>query len=120
MKTAKLRYVADVLRAGHHGSKKSTMPGSLAAEHHRVRLTSAGEDNPSWHANPELLKRLETVRVRILCTGPRSAVHILKHGKRSQLLRGVSGCIHKDGSSTGANRHIKRSKASKSKKPIAA
>jgi hypothetical protein len=45
---------------------------------------------------------------------------ILMDGNRSQRLGGVSGGIPKYGSSTGTNRHIKRSNASKSKNPIAA
>lgn len=49
---------ADVLKIGHHGSRKLTSPDFLTAVKPRVAIISAEEDNPYGHPNPELLDRL--------------------------------------------------------------
>jgi len=71
---------ADVLKAGHHGSKNSTTPEFLAAVHPQVAVISAGENNPYGHPSPELLARLTAAGVRILRTDHDGAVHILTDG----------------------------------------
>jgi competence protein ComEC len=76
---------SEILKAGHHGSKNSTMPGFLAAVHPSVAVISAGEENPYGHPNPELLERLETAGVRILRTDRDGAVHLLTDGKKWEI-----------------------------------
>lgn len=54
---------ADVLVAGHHGSRTSTSPAFLAAVHPRWALVSAGYRNPFRHPSPQVLRRLEAAGV---------------------------------------------------------
>ncbi len=72
---------ADVLKAGHHGSKNSTMPEFLKKVQPRVVIISAGENNPYGHPSPELLERLQQAGVRILRTDQDGAVHALTNGE---------------------------------------
>lgn len=76
---------ADILKAGHHGSKNSTMPDFLMAVSPRVAIISAGEDNAYGHPSPELLKRLEAAHVRVLRTDQDGAVHVLTDGERVEV-----------------------------------
>jgi competence protein ComEC len=76
---------ADVLKAGHHGSKNSTTSQFLAAVHPQVGVISAGEDNPYGQPNPELLQRLQDAHVRVLRTDWDGAVHVLTDGKSLQI-----------------------------------
>jgi hypothetical protein len=56
---------ADVLKIGHHGSKNSSMPESLAAVGAQLGIISAGEQNPYGHPSPVLLQRLEQSGMRV-------------------------------------------------------
>lgn len=49
---------ADILVAGHHGSRSSTCQELLEAVKPEIVCISAGEGNPYGHPAPELLKRL--------------------------------------------------------------
>jgi competence protein ComEC len=76
---------ADVLKAGHHGSKNSTSPEFLAAVRPQVGIISAGEDNPYGHPNAELIERLANAHVRILRTDRDGAIHVLTDGTRMEI-----------------------------------
>jgi competence protein ComEC len=76
---------ADILKAGHHGSKNSTMPDFLMAVSPRVAIISAGEDNAYGHPSPELLKRLDSAHVHVLRTDQNGAVHVLTDGERVEV-----------------------------------
>jgi hypothetical protein len=112
---------ADLPKVGHHGSKNSTMRRPLIAVHPRseglAREKAIPIGIPTWSylSGLKLLAFGSCVQTRLRSPHPEG-----RKPAGSQVLRGVSGCIRKCGPSTGANRHIKRSNTSKSKKPIAA
>jgi competence protein ComEC len=76
---------SDVLKAGHHGSKNSTIPEFLGAARPRVGIISAGEANPYRHPHEELLERLENAGVLILRTDRDGAVHVLTESDRIEI-----------------------------------
>jgi len=75
-----LNLAADVLKAGHHGSRNSTTEDFLARIHPQFALISAGAENPYGHPSPELLARLEAAHVRILRTDRNGAIQALTNG----------------------------------------
>ena len=95
---------ADILKAGHHGSKNSTTPAFLAAMHPSVAVISAGEDNPYGHPNQELLERLENEGVRILRTDRDGAVHVLTDGEDIEVSCFVA-CPEKSRSAASTQAH---------------
>jgi len=72
---------ADILKIGHHGSKKSTMPDFLDAVHPRLAVISAGAENPYGHPSPVLLERLQQTGIPVLRTDQNGAIHISTEGK---------------------------------------
>lgn len=71
---------AQVLKAGHHGSKSSTSQQWLDRINPRVAVVSAGKDNRYNHPSPETLERLEG-RV-VLRTDQSGSVRFVKEGGR--------------------------------------
>lgn len=59
---------ADVLKAGHHGSRTSTSSELLSELQPRVTIISAGKDNGYGHPHREVMQRLEYFGQRILQT----------------------------------------------------
>ncbi len=59
---------ADVLKAGHHGSKTSTAPELVAALAPDYAVISAGAKNRYGHPHPEVIATLEKAGVEILET----------------------------------------------------
>lgn len=65
---------ADVLKAGHHGSKTSTSEEFLELIHPRLALISVGEHNLYGHPSPEVIDRLQTSKVKVLRTDQNGAI----------------------------------------------
>lgn len=65
---ATLTLGADVLKAGHHGSRTSTSLPYLAAVNPKYAVISAGKDNKYGHPHKEVLDNLERYGVQILRT----------------------------------------------------
>lgn len=65
---------ADVLKAGHHGSRYSSSSDFLAAVSPSLAVISAGENNSYGHPHEEALERLSAVGADILCTMDTGAV----------------------------------------------
>jgi competence protein ComEC len=59
---------ADVLKAGHHGSRTSTSLPFLAAVNPKYAVISSGKDNRYGHPHQEVLDNLERYGVQILRT----------------------------------------------------
>ncbi len=59
---------ADVLKAGHHGSKTSTSREFVSTVSPEYAIISAGKDNRYGHPHPEVLETLTTTGAKILRT----------------------------------------------------
>lgn len=59
---------ADILKAGHHGSKTSSSPGFVEAVSPEYAVISAGEDNRYGHPNEDTLVTLRQFGAQILST----------------------------------------------------
>lgn len=53
-----------ILKAGHHGSRSSSIPAFLEAVSPDTVVISAGQDNPFGHPHPEVMERIKTLNVR--------------------------------------------------------
>lgn len=61
-------YAAQVMKAGHHGSRSSTSSDWLAEVRPKWVIFSAGRNNPFGHPSPEALDRVEAFGAGILRT----------------------------------------------------
>ncbi len=59
---------ADVLKAGHHGSKTSSSPYFLAAVQPSIAIISAGKDNSYGHPHQNVIENLSAAGAQILNT----------------------------------------------------
>jgi competence protein ComEC len=59
---------ADILKAGHHGSKSSTSEAFLKQLQPEAALISAGKENRYHHPHEEVLDRLKAYSVNVLRT----------------------------------------------------
>ena len=67
---------ADLLKAGHHGSKYSTSEALLACVRPEIALISAGENNPYGHPSAEAVSRLRDSGTGVYSTSERGAVTV--------------------------------------------
>ncbi len=65
---------ADILKAGHHGSKTSSSENFLRAVHPRLATISVGADNKYGHPAYIILKRLENLGIKYLRTDERGDI----------------------------------------------
>lgn len=72
---------ADVLKAGHHGSKNASSDEFLAEVTPRTAVISCGKDNPYGHPAPETLARLQKAGCRVFQTPESGAVMIESDGQ---------------------------------------
>ncbi len=75
------RVRAQVLKAGHHGSRTSTSPGFLESVSPTYAVISCGEDNDYGHPHPETLERLDSARVSVLRTDQLGTVVLTTDGR---------------------------------------
>lgn len=71
---------ADILKAGHHGSKTSTAPEFVAAVSPTYAVISAGEDNRYGHPNKETLAALSVAGTTVLSTIDTGTVSFVWNG----------------------------------------
>jgi competence protein ComEC len=71
---------ADVLKAGHHGSKWSTSERFLTAVHPSIAILSSGRGNVFGHPSKEVLTRLKRHNVRIFRTDTNGAITVETDG----------------------------------------
>lgn len=83
--TNNVNLAADVLKAGHHGSRNSTTDDFLARVHPQLAIISAGSENPYGHPSAELLARLNAAHVRILRTDRNGAIQVLTNGENLEV-----------------------------------
>ncbi len=70
---------ADVLKLAHHGSRPSTTPAFLRNVHPRLAVCSAGRRNRYGVPHPDVLKRLRSAGVFVLCTNHEGQIRIRFH-----------------------------------------
>lgn len=74
--------VADVLKAGHHGSKTSTSDRFVAVVNPSLAIISAGKDNRYGHPHQVVLDTLARYGVKILNTADLGAINLLSDGEK--------------------------------------
>ncbi len=82
MESAGVLRHADVLKAGHHGSRSSTTPGLLDAVHPSLALISDGFENSYGHPHPLTLEHLNDRHIGILRTDQRGLITVKSDGHR--------------------------------------
>jgi competence protein ComEC len=73
---------ADVLKAGHHGSRFSTSDEFLAAVRPSAAVLSAGRNNLYGHPSPQVLDRLARRGVHTFRTDRQGAITVETDGER--------------------------------------
>ena len=71
---------ADVLKVPHHGSDTSSSEVFLAGVRPRISIISVGESNNFNHPNPDVVKLLEDISIRIYRTDKDGAVEVITNG----------------------------------------
>lgn len=72
---------SDVLKAGHHGSKTSTLPEFVQAVAPSYAVISAGQDNRYGHPHAGVLATLDEAGVEVLSTADQGTITFLSDGK---------------------------------------
>lgn len=81
MKTIKSDLSADVLKAGHHGSKTSTTDKILKSVNPDIAVISCGKNNDYGHPDEDVLKRLKAAGCSIYRTDKHKTVVIETDGE---------------------------------------
>jgi competence protein ComEC len=76
---------ADVLKAGHHGSKTSSGESFLKAVSPKYTIISAGKDNRYGHPHKEVIDRLNELKTQILRTDILGRIVFESDGKRLEI-----------------------------------
>ena len=79
---------ADVLKAGHHGSRHSTGSAFLEAVRPKFAVISCGKNNTYGHPSPEVLARLTSARVPALRTDKEGAITVTSDGETLSIKTG--------------------------------
>ena len=70
----------DVLKIGHHGSKTSTSEAFLRHINPETAIISVGRDNYYGHPHPEVIKRLEMLKIETRRTDVEGTITYVKYG----------------------------------------
>ena len=76
---------ADVMKIGHHGSRRATSDGLLDKVRPSRAIISVGAGNPFGFPNPELLERLLDRNIAVLRTDLHGAVTVVSDGERIEV-----------------------------------
>lgn len=76
---------ANVLKAGHHGSRDASSEEFLSQVAPQAAVISCAEKNRYGHPAPETMKRLQEAGCLTICTSQAGAVRILSDGARYEL-----------------------------------
>lgn len=81
MKSIKASLSADVLKAGHHGSKNSTTKSLLKKIQPEITVISCGKNNEYGHPNKEVLNMLKDIKSSVYRTDKDKTVIVVSDGK---------------------------------------
>lgn len=81
MNSIKESLKADVLKAGHHGSKNSTSKGLLKKIKPEITVISCGKNNEYGHPNQEVLTLLKSMKSSIYRTDKHKTVIVVSDGR---------------------------------------
>lgn len=76
---------ADILKAGHHGSKNASSEAFLSMVSPEAAIVSCGRNNSYGHPAQETLERLEECGAKIFSTAEQGAVRIASDGEKFQI-----------------------------------
>ena len=76
---------AEVLKAGHHGSKESSSQLFLETVRPDIAVISCGRDNSYGHPHKETIERLETIGAKIWITSESGAFELQTDGERLEM-----------------------------------
>ena len=77
---------SDVLKVGHHGSKRSTTKKFLQVVKPKYGVISVGKDNKFGHPSLRVLKNLQQAGVKILRTDLDGEIKIVTNGEKLEIL----------------------------------
>lgn len=72
---------ADILKAGHHGSRTSSSTGFLLEVTPDFAIISAGRDNSYGHPHPEILRRFDLLDIPVHVTSQSGSLELIFDGK---------------------------------------
>lgn len=75
----------DILKAGHHGSRTSSIPEFLDAVRPRLAIVSAGYENQFRHPHPAVLRNFEERNIQVLRTDRHGLIQIRTDGERLEV-----------------------------------
>ena len=79
---------ATILKVGHHGSKTSTTKEFLEAINPKIAVIGVGKNNKFGHPNEDVIKRLDSMNIKIYRTDKSGEISIIVNSKgRIQLKR---------------------------------
>ena len=81
MKSVKAKISADVLKAGHHGSKNSTTKSLLKKIKPEITVISCGKNNEYGHPNKDVLTMLKNIKSSVYRTDKDKTIIVVSDGK---------------------------------------
>ena len=81
MKSVKAKISADVLKAGHHGSKNSTTKSLLKKIKPEITVISCGKSNEYGHPNKDVLTMLKNIKSSVYRTDKDKTIIVVSDGK---------------------------------------
>lgn len=81
---------ADLLKVGHHGSRRSSGDAFLAAVAPSLAVISSGRDNIYNHPHPEVVERLSRRNIRIFRTDRDGAITVETDGTRLRVTPAIA------------------------------
>lgn len=76
----------DMLKAGHHGSRNSSADSFIEAVKPQFVLISAGIENRFHHPSPEVLKKFDTIKAKVMRTDKNGAVLVNSDGNKISII----------------------------------
>ncbi|MBX7174313.1 MAG: ComEC/Rec2 family competence protein [Pyrinomonadaceae bacterium] len=72
---------ANVVKAGHHGSRTSSTQNFIAATKAKLTIISVGKESPFGHPHEEVVERWKNSGAKVMTTGENGTISIISDGK---------------------------------------